>query len=116
MRSLLDYSEEVLSLDALEKNSLRRLQNESGFLADPVELFENRDLQAEVVAGLDSLNEREAKVLKLRFGLIDGRTHTLQQIGDEFGVTRERIRQIEGRAKKKFKKHYSAGVARTVSG
>ena len=116
VRSLLDYSEEVLSLDALEKNSLRRLQNESGFLADPFKLFEDRALQAEVVAGLDSLNEREAKVLKLRFGLIDGRTHTLQQIGEEFGVTRERIRQIEGRAKKKFKKHYSAGVARTVSG
>ncbi len=47
---------------------------------------------------LTSLSPREARVLELRFGLLDGRTHTLKEVGEKFGVTRERIRQIETEA------------------
>ena len=53
---------------------------------------------------LDTLTEREEKVLCLRFGLDDGRARTLEEVGQNFGVTRERIRQIEGKALKKLKK------------
>jgi len=54
---------------------------------------------------LVELSPREQKILKLRFGLEDGVTHTLEEIGQEFGVTRERIRQIEAKALEKIKKH-----------
>ena len=52
---------------------------------------------------LGSLNEREQKVLKLRFGLEDGRARTLEEVGKEFDVTRERIRQIEAKALRKLR-------------
>lgn len=52
---------------------------------------------------LSTLNEREQKVLKLRFGLEDGRTRTLEEVGKEFDVTRERIRQIEAKALRRIK-------------
>ena len=56
---------------------------------------------------LGALREREAEVLKLRKGLIDGRQHTLEEVGQYFGVTRERIRQIENKALRKLKYHES---------
>ena len=52
---------------------------------------------------LDTLTEREAAVLKMRFGMYDGRTHTLEEVGQIFGVTRERIRQIENKAIRKLR-------------
>ena len=52
---------------------------------------------------LDTLTEREADVLRMRFGLYDGRTHTLEEVGQIFGVTRERIRQIENKAIRKLR-------------
>jgi len=55
------------------------------------------------------LSPREQKIIKMRFGLEDGVTHTLEEIGQEFGVTRERIRQIESKVLQKIQKHKEAG-------
>lgn len=52
---------------------------------------------------LETLTDREEKVLRLRYGLLDGKTHTLEEVGKEFGVTRERIRQIESKALRKLR-------------
>ncbi|MDO5754894.1 MAG: RNA polymerase sigma factor RpoD [Tissierellia bacterium] len=60
-------------------------------------------LREELAGILDTLNERERKVLALRFGLIDGTPRTLEEVGKEFEVTRERIRQIEAKALRKLK-------------
>jgi RNA polymerase primary sigma factor len=54
---------------------------------------------------LEELTPREHKILKIRFGLEDGVTHTLEEVGQEFGVTRERIRQIEAKALDKIRDH-----------
>ena len=60
-------------------------------------------LKEQIEEVLGSLNEREQKVLKLRFGLEDGRARTLEEVGKEFNVTRERIRQIEAKALRKLR-------------
>ena len=52
---------------------------------------------------LDTLTEREQKVLRLRFGMNDGRARTLEEVGREFDVTRERVRQIEAKALRKLR-------------
>ena len=52
---------------------------------------------------METLSEREAKVLRLRFGLDDGRARTLEEVGKEFDVTRERIRQIEAKVLRKLR-------------
>ena len=60
-------------------------------------------LKEQLGAVLETLSEREAKVLRLRFGLDDGRARTLEEVGKEFDVTRERIRQIEAKALRKLR-------------
>jgi len=55
-------------------------------------------LREDIEALLSSLTPREARVLQLRFGLMDGQSHTLEEVGEKFGVTRERIRQIQTKA------------------
>ncbi len=60
-------------------------------------------LKEQIDEVLDSLTEREKRVLQLRFGLEDGRSRTLEEVGREFGVTRERIRQIEAKALRKLR-------------
>ncbi len=60
-------------------------------------------LQEQIEKLLDTLTDRECRVLKLRFGLIDGRSRTLEEVGREFNVTRERIRQIEAKALRKLR-------------
>ena len=60
-------------------------------------------LREQIAEVLDSLNDREQKVLKLRFGLDDGKARTLEEVGKEFEVTRERIRQIEAKALRKLR-------------
>jgi len=69
----------------------------------PVDAALFQSLREEVTDVLDSLTERESRVLHLRFGLADGRNWTLEEAGQEFGVTRERIRQIEAKAIRKLR-------------
>lgn len=68
----------------------------------------NQLLKEQVREILSALTEREQKILKLRFGLEDGKQHTLEEVGQEFSVTRERIRQIEAKALAKLRKHKDA--------
>jgi RNA polymerase primary sigma factor len=57
---------------------------------------------------LNDLSEKERRILEMRHGLIDGVTHTLEEVGQKFGVTRERIRQIEAKAHEKIRVHEKA--------
>ena len=87
-------------------------EEEDSFLGDfiedrttlaPADAASAQLLREQVQEVLNSLTERESRVLKLRFGLEDGRTRTLEEVGREFGVTRERIRQIEAKAIRKLR-------------
>jgi RNA polymerase primary sigma factor len=69
----------------------------------PEEFASRELLKDEIYAVLSTLTDREKKVLELRFGLIDGKTRTLEEVGREFNVTRERIRQIEAKAIRKLR-------------
>ena len=69
----------------------------------PADATSNTLLSEALAEILDTLTEREADVLKMRFGMYDGRTHTLEEVGQIFGVTRERIRQIEHKAIRKLR-------------
>jgi RNA polymerase primary sigma factor len=69
----------------------------------PLEAATNQLLREQVESVLDSLTGRERRVLELRFGLVDGRARTLEEVGKEFGVTRERIRQLEALALRKLR-------------
>ena len=71
--------------------------------ASPDEVVSRELLKEEILVTLNTLSEREAKVLRRRFGLDDGRQRTLEEVGREFGVTRERIRQIEAKAIRKLR-------------
>ncbi|MFA9424192.1 MAG: RNA polymerase sigma factor RpoD/SigA [Sedimentibacter sp.] len=80
-----------------------------GFIADtemvsPEKIAIDSSLIVEINKQLQCLNERERKVLELRFGLNHGNPHTLEQVGNYFGVTRERIRQIESKALRKLRR------------
>ncbi len=70
---------------------------------DPYEYTAKQKLREELDSVLATLTDREERVLRLRFGLIDGRQRTLEEVGREFNVTRERIRQIEAKALRKLK-------------
>ena len=76
-------------------------------IESPVDEASKNILSEELEEALGKLNDREAMVLKLRKGLVDGREHTLEEVGSHFGVTRERIRQIENKALRKLKYHES---------
>ena len=70
---------------------------------EPAEQAVDASMHQQLMEVLKTLTPREEMVLRLRFGLEDGRTHTLEEVGDEFHVTRERIRQIEAKALRKLR-------------
>lgn len=72
-------------------------------ILSPSDASTNTMLREQLITVLDTLTDRERKVLALRFGLDDGRTRTLEEVGQAFDVTRERIRQIEAKALRKLK-------------
>ena len=74
----------------------------------PEESAANQLLKEQVQSVLATLSEREQKIIKMRFGLENGKSHTLEEVGQEFAVTRERIRQIEAKALAKLRKHKDA--------
>jgi len=74
----------------------------------PEESAANQLLKEQVQAILSTLSDREQKIIKMRFGLEGGKSHTLEEVGQEFAVTRERIRQIEAKALAKLRKHKDA--------
>lgn len=71
--------------------------------AEPIDAASRELLREQIRSALDFLTERERQVLELRFGLKDGKDHTLEEVGKQFGVTRERIRQIEAKALRKLR-------------
>ena len=71
----------------------------------PEDAAANQILKEQLASILTTLSEREQKIIKLRFGIGGGRPHTLEEVGTEFSVTRERIRQIEAKALSKLRKH-----------
>lgn len=71
----------------------------------PEDSTANQLLKEQIAEIISSLSEREQKIVKLRFGIGGGRPHTLEEVGAEFSVTRERIRQIEAKALSKLRKH-----------
>ncbi len=73
--------------------------------ATPEESATNQLLKEQVQSVLSTLSDREQKIIKMRFGLEGGKSHTLEEVGQEFAVTRERIRQIEAKALAKLRKH-----------
>ncbi len=106
VRQVLDVSRHPISLEAPVG------QDGDAFLGDfiednsmphPLELASQELLKSQICDALSKLTERERKIIVLRFGLEDGRFRTLEEVGREFGITRERIRQIEAKALRKLR-------------
>lgn len=109
---IMKIKQDITSLDA----SIRDDEEDSvlsDFIEDedtitPEESATGQLLKEQVKDMLAALTDREQKIIKLRFGLDDGKSHTLEEVGQEFSVTRERIRQIEAKALAKLRKHRDA--------
>ena len=106
VREIIKVSQEPVSLETPigeeEDSHLGDFIEDRAALA-PAEAASHQLLKEQVEAVLDSLTGRERRVLQLRFGLEDGRARTLEEVGKEFNVTRERIRQIEAKALRKLR-------------
>lgn len=106
IRRIMKIAQEPMSLEmpiGTEENSSLGDFIEDESVPGPVDQASRQLLKEQMHDILDGLSERERKVLELRFGLQDGRTRTLEEVGQEFGVTRERIRQIEAKALRKLR-------------
>jgi len=106
IRKIIKIAQEPISLETPigeEEDSHLGDFIEDKVIPSPPETVININLREQIGEALKSLTEREAKVLKMRFGLGDGNEHTLEEVGQQFKVTRERIRQIEAKALRKLK-------------
>jgi RNA polymerase primary sigma factor len=106
VREIIKASQEPVSLEApIGEEEDSRLGDfvEDAAAVAPAEAASHQLLREQMENVLDSLSGRERRVLQLRFGLDDGRSRTLEEVGKEFGVTRERIRQIEAKALRKLR-------------
>jgi RNA polymerase primary sigma factor len=109
VRRIIRISQEPMSLETpvgQEESSLLGDFIEDESVLGPVDAASNQLLKEQVHSILDSLSDREREVLEMRFGLRDGQGHTLEEVGQFFGVTRERIRQIEAKALRKLRHPY----------
>ena len=106
VREIIKASQQAISLDAPvgeeEDKTLGDFIEDRAALA-PAKAAASQLLKEQIAAVLESLTGRERRVLQLRFGLEDGRARTLEEVGEEFNVTRERIRQIEAKALRKLR-------------
>lgn len=109
---IMKIKQDISSLDASirddEEDSVLADFIEDEDTVSPEESATGQLLKEQVKDMLSALTDREQKILKLRFGLEDGKSHTLEEVGQEFSVTRERIRQIEAKALAKLRKHRDA--------
>ncbi len=106
VRRIIRIAQEPMSLETpigSEENSYLGDFIEDESVVGPVDAASKQLLKEQMQDILDSLSERERKVLEMRFGLVDGQGRTLEEVGQEFGVTRERIRQIEAKALRKLR-------------
>jgi RNA polymerase primary sigma factor len=106
VRQVLDVSRHPISLEApVGQDGEAFLGDfiEDSALPQPVELASHQLLKLQIAEALDKLSERERRIIVLRFGLEDGKFRTLEEVGREFGITRERIRQIEAKALRKLR-------------
>ncbi len=106
VRKIIKIAQEPISLETPigeEEDSHLGDFIEDKVLPSPPETVIHINLREQIDGALKTLTEREAKVLKMRFGLGDGNEHTLEEVGQQFKVTRERIRQIEAKALRKLK-------------
>ena len=112
IRHIQKISQEVISLEAPvgeedEDSTLSEFIEDIHSLT-PSQMASSALLKERIVEILVDLTPREQKILRMRFGLEDGITHTLEEVGKEFGVTRERIRQIEAKALARIKTHHKS--------
>ncbi len=106
VRRVMRISQEPMSLEmpvGLEDSGLLGDFIEDESVPGPVDATSSQLLKEQIRSSLDSLGERERAVLEMRFGLKDGESHTLEDVGRAFGVTRERVRQIESKALRKLR-------------
>jgi RNA polymerase primary sigma factor len=106
IRKILKIAQEPISLETPVGDDDSHLRDflEDDKTVSPPEIVSQINLKEQLANILASLTEREARVIEMRFGLVDGNEHTLEEVGQEFQVTRERIRQIEAKALRKLKK------------
>jgi RNA polymerase primary sigma factor len=106
VRNILHISQDPMSLESpINSDPQTPLGDfiEDPSVIEPVDAASQELLREQVRNVLEFLTEREREVLEMRFGLKDGRDHTLEEVGKRFGVTRERIRQIEAKALRKLR-------------